>query len=62
MIEYHVREISVVTDEEIQKVLNNEVRQGWAFDDIKFVVREASRRPSMAFLVFVRNLPPADQD
>lgn len=52
--EYLVKELSVVTDETIQTLLNTICREGWIFDSIHFVVRESSRRPSMAFVYFVR--------
>jgi hypothetical protein len=51
---YKVVETSVVTDEVLERILNQWVQQGWAFDSIHFVTREASKRPSMAFLFFVR--------
>jgi hypothetical protein len=51
---YKVVESSVVTDEVLERILNQWVQQGWAFDSIHFVTREASKRPSMAFLFFVR--------
>ena len=54
MIEYKVVELSVVTDESIEQVLNDWTAQGWHFDTIQFVVREASKRPSMAFVLFTR--------
>ena len=52
---YKVVETSVVTDEVLERILNQWVQQGWTFDSIHFVTREASRRPSMAFLFFVRD-------
>lgn len=51
---YKVIEISTVTEETIENVLNTWVSKGWQFDQIQFVVREASRRPSMAFLLFTQ--------
>jgi hypothetical protein len=54
MVIYKVVEASVVTDEVLERILNQWVQQGWAFDGIHFVTREASKRPSMAFLFFVR--------
>ena len=54
MIEYKVVELSVVTDESIEAVLNKRTVEGWHFDSIQFVVREASKRPSMAFVLFTR--------
>jgi hypothetical protein len=47
-------ELSVVTDESIEEAVNRWVREGWQFDGIRFVTTEASRRPSMAFVSFVR--------
>ena len=54
MLHYKVVEIPVVTDEAIEAVLNQWTAQGWQFDSLQFVVREASKRPSMAFILFVR--------
>jgi len=52
MIEYKVVELSVVTDESIEEVLNSWTAKGWHFDTIQFVVRDASKRPAMAFVFF----------
>ena len=54
MIEYKVVELSVVTDESIELVLNEWSAKGWLFDAIQFAVSEASKRPSMAFVFFTR--------
>ncbi len=51
---YKIVETSIVTDEALERILNQWVNTGWNFDGIHFVVREASKRPSMAFLFFVR--------
>ena len=56
MIKYKVVELSVVTDESIEDVLNQRSADGWQFDSIQFVVREASKRPSMAFVLFTREV------
>ena len=55
MIRYKVVELSVVTDESLEDVLNQRTAEGWHFDSIQFVVREASKRPSMAFVLFTRD-------
>jgi len=55
VIQYKVVELSVVTDESIEEVLNTCTEKGWHFDSIQFVVREASKRPSMAFVLFTRD-------
>ena len=54
MLLYKVVEIPIVTDEAIETALNEWAAQGWQFDSLHFVVREASKRPSMAFLFFTR--------
>ncbi len=61
---YKVVETSVVTDEVLERILNQWVDQGWQFDSIHFVTREASKRPSMAYLFFVRaaNLSCSDDE
>lgn len=59
---YKVVETSVVTDEVLERILNQWVPQGWAFDSIHFITREASKRPSMAFLFFVREVDPTCQE
>ena len=51
---YKVVEISTVTDEEIEKILNEWAGQGYTFESIRFVNTEASRRPGMAFLFFIK--------
>lgn len=56
MIEYKVVEVSVVTDETLEEVLNSWTAEGWHFDTVQFVVREASKRPSMAFVLFTRDV------
>ncbi len=34
--------------------INEWTAKGWHFDSVQFVVREASKRPSMAFIFFTR--------
>lgn len=55
MIQYKVVELAVVTDESLEEVLNNWTRQGWYFDNIQFAMREASKRPAMAFVIFAQD-------
>jgi hypothetical protein len=59
MLVYKVVETSTVTEDILERILNEWVRQGWTFDSIQFVVRDASKRPSMAFLFFVRETDPS---
>ncbi|RLB06825.1 MAG: DUF4177 domain-containing protein [Deltaproteobacteria bacterium] len=51
---YKVVETSTVTDDVLERILNEWVKKGWNFDGIHFVVKESSKRPSMAFVFFVR--------
>lgn len=59
-VSYKVVELSVVTDEEIEKTLNEWTGRGWRFDGLQFAMRESSRRPAMAFVLFTRAAPDAD--
>jgi hypothetical protein len=52
--EYKVVETSVVTDEDLEKIINEWVSKGWLFDGIQFAMRDNSRRPSMAFVIFIK--------
>ncbi len=56
-LRYKVVEIGLVTDEELEKALNEWTAEGWTFDTMQFAMREASKRPSMAFVTFVREEP-----
>lgn len=48
-----VVETMIVTDEELEKILNEwVVEKGYMLDSIFFAMRESSKRPAMAFLVF----------
>ena len=49
---YKVVETSIVTDEEIERLVNDWTSKGYAFASIHFVTTQASRRPVMAFLFF----------
>jgi hypothetical protein len=54
---YKVVETSIVTDEAIEAIINEWVRLGWSFDGIQFAMRESSKRPGMAFVLFTRAAP-----
>jgi hypothetical protein len=53
--EYKVVEISTVTDQEIESVLNEWTGKGWTYDGMQFAMRDSSKRPSMAFITFTKN-------
>ncbi len=54
-VRYKVVELSTVTDEALEEVLNEWTPKGWHLDGIQFAMRETSRRPAMAFIVFSRS-------
>lgn len=54
MLRYKVIETLLVTDEALEEILNEWTVQGWQFDGIHFAMREASKRPAMAFVLFTR--------
>ncbi len=56
-LEYKVVETSSVTDESLQEIINHWVAQGWTFEGMQFAMRESSKRPAMAFVLFTRPPP-----
>ena len=54
-VQYKVVEASEVTDQELERILNQWTAEGWTFDRIHFAIRESSKRPSMAFVTFTRD-------
>jgi hypothetical protein len=56
MLQYKVVELSTVSEETIEEALNDWTRQGWRFDAMQFAMRESSKRPAMAFVVFTREV------
>ena len=53
-MEYKVVELATVTDIDIENIINEWTSQGWQFEYVQFAMREASKRPSMAFIYFTR--------
>ena len=58
MLTYKVIEIGIVTEEAVEEVLNEWSSKGWNFDGLQFAMRESSKRPSMAFALFTREMTP----
>lgn len=52
--QYKFVEVTPVTEEALEEHVNAWVKQGWELDGIRFVTTEHSKRPSMAFVSFVR--------
>jgi hypothetical protein len=50
-----VVEVSSVTDFDLEMVINEWVSKGWVLDGMQFAMRESSKRPSMAFILFTRS-------
>ena len=53
-MQYKVIETSQVTEDSLEDILNHWTAQGWRYDGMQFVVKESARRPSMAFILFVK--------
>ena len=60
-LSYKVVETSSVTDEELERILNEWTARGWTLDSVQFAMREASKRPSMAFVTFTRSVGEAGE-
>jgi hypothetical protein len=54
MLSYKVIELATVTDEHLEETLNDWTARGWTFSGMQFAMRESSRRPAMAFVLFTR--------
>jgi hypothetical protein len=54
MLTYKVIELGTVTEETIEETLNDWTAKGWDLNGIQFAMRESSRRPSMAFVLFTK--------
>lgn len=54
MLIHKVIELGTVTEETIEETLNEWTAKGWSFSGMQFAMRESSRRPSMAFVLFTR--------
>jgi len=52
MLQYKVVELSNVSEETIEETLNEWTGKGWQLDTLQFAMRESSRRPAMAFVIF----------
>lgn len=55
MLTYKVVELSTVTEDTIAEALNEWSAKGWRYDGMQFAMRESSKRPAMAFLIFTQN-------
>lgn len=60
MLAYKVVETSTVTDEALEAILNEWAGKGWCLEGIQFAMRESSKRPAMAFVLFTRQAGVGD--
>jgi hypothetical protein len=51
---YKVVEVTMVSEDTLEEVLNEWTTQGWHFDGMHFAMRESQKRPSMAFVIFTK--------
>ena len=51
---YKVVETSTVTDEEVERILNDWTAKGYELESIQFVTSVSSRRPTLAFVFFTK--------
>ena len=54
MLVYKVVEVNSVAEDTLEEILNEWTAKGWHFDGMHFAMRESSKRPSMAFVMFTR--------
>lgn len=59
---YKVVETQMVTDDVLEEIINEWVALGWLLDGIQFAMRESSKRPAMAFVVFTRSRTSAGEE
>ncbi len=59
---YKVVETSTVTDEEIERILNEWTGKGYVYEGIQFVTTVSSRRPTMAYIFFTKDVKRNQDD
>lgn len=60
-LRYKFVELSVVTDETLERTVNEWVGQDWQLEGIRFAMSEHSKRPAMAFVSFIREAPDDEE-
>ncbi len=51
---YKVVELVAVDELSLEQAINDWVAKGWRLDGIHFAMRDSSKRPAMAFILFAR--------
>jgi hypothetical protein len=62
MLIYKVVEIGTVTEDAIEEILNSWTSKGWHFQGLQFAMRESSKRPAMAFVLFTRDTAGGEEN
>lgn len=62
VVQHKVVELSLVDEGTLERTLNQWVGEGWTFESLHFAMRESSKRPAMAFVLFTREGLPAPVD
>jgi hypothetical protein len=61
-LEYKVVELSTVDELSLEQSINAAVARGWRFEGIQFAMRDSSKRPAMAFVLFTQLRPPGSSE
>jgi hypothetical protein len=56
MLQYKVIELSTVDEGTLERALNEWSLKGWTLDGVQFAMRDSSKRPAMAFVLFTREV------
>lgn len=54
LLQYKVIELSTVDELSLEQAINQRVAEGWRLETIHFAMRDSSKRPAMAFILFAR--------
>jgi hypothetical protein len=61
-LQYKVVELSTVDEASLERTLNEWSSKGWNLDCIQFAMRDSSKRPAMAFVMFTREAEAAAEE
>jgi hypothetical protein len=62
VLHYKVVELSTVDEATLEETINTWVHQGWSVESVHFAMRDASKRPAMAFLFFTSSRRRSGQE
>jgi len=55
-------ELSTVDESSLESAVNAAVGEGWTLENVQFAMRDASKRPAMAFIFFTRQATVSHHD